>query len=220
MIIQIKKHISIIFAVLILSFGIMVIYVSLDKNHLPKPYGFAKIELPNHEYVELHKKYPYSFHVSKHATIIDETKSEYGPHCITIKYPDFDAEIQITYKNFKGNKDDLRKLVKSSKSLAYRHQVKAYEIKENLLELDNGMLAVVIELSGEVPTHMQFYTTDLQNHFIRGALYFQTSTQNDYLEPIINFMKEDMFYLLKTFQWENIQNSDYSKKQSTIDLNK
>lgn len=196
-----KKSSIIIIAISILCLGIAMVYVSMSRIYLPKPYGFKRIVLPDHEYMPLSNKYPYFFHISKHATVVDESKSEYGPHCITIKYPDFDAEIQITYKNFRGDKNNLRKLIKASKALAYKHQVQAYEIKENLLELENGMLVVITELAGNIPTQMQFYTTDLKNHFIRGALYFQTSTQNDYLEPIINFIKEDMLQIIKTFEW-------------------
>ncbi len=66
-----------------------------------------------------------------------------------------------------------------------------------------GKTAVVAHLSGEVPSQYQFFTTDSVDHFLRGALYFNTATQNDSLQPVIEFVRQDIMRLLNTLQWEN-----------------
>ena len=59
------------------------------------------------------------------------------------------------------------------------------------------------ELSGQVPSQVQFYTTDMAQHFLRGALYFNTATQNDYLAPVIAFIKEDIIHMIQTLEWKD-----------------
>ena len=83
-----------------------------------------------------------------------------------------------------------------------KHNVKAYGIEESLIRIPNGQIASVTELEGEVPTQFQFFTSDSTHHFFRGALYFNTATQNDSLAPIIEFIKKDMIHLLNSFEWK------------------
>ncbi len=91
--------------------------------------------------------------------------------------------------------------------LTSKHQVKAYAIDEAVIKTKTGKTAVIAELSGEVPSQYQFFTTDSINHFLRGALYFNTATQNDSLAPVIQFVQKDIIRLLNTLQWqEDIQN--------------
>jgi hypothetical protein len=49
---------------------------------------------------------------------------------------------------------------------------------------------------------MQFFTSDSTRHFLRGAVYVNTATQNDSLAPIIDFIKQDALHLVKTLQWK------------------
>jgi gliding motility-associated lipoprotein GldD len=196
-----KNYLSVIIIfVIVVSVKIYNTFYSID--YLPKPYGYARIELPTQEYLSLPNKYPYNFEISKHAILVDESVHEYGPYCITIKYPCFDAIVQITYKNFHGDRKKLRILIVAAKSLTYKHQVKAYNISDRIIEKKDGTLFCVSELYGEIPTPIQFYGTDIKNHFIRGAVYLQTSTDNDYLEPVINFLKADVIHLIDSLVWK------------------
>jgi hypothetical protein len=45
------------------------------------------------------------------------------------------------------------------------------------MKTKSGKTAKLIELEGEVPTYVQFYTTDSTKHYLRGALYFNTATK-------------------------------------------
>jgi len=90
--------------------------------------------------------------------------------------------------------------------LTTKHQVRAYAIEEDIVEMPQGITATVVTLSGQVPTQFQFYTTDSVNHFLRGALYFHTALENDSLAPIIDFIKEDIMHMLYTLEWRNVRN--------------
>ena len=96
----------------------------------------------------------------------------------------------------------LRELLTDSYNLTSKHQIKAYAIDESILKTPKGNTAVVAELSGEVPSQFQFFSTDSSSHFLRGALYFPTATKNDSLQPIIDFIKVDIIHLLNTLEWK------------------
>ena len=71
------------------------------------------------------------------------------------------------------------------------------------METKTGKVAVLAKLSGEVPSQYQFFSTDSINHFLRGALYFNTATQNDSLAPVIEFMRVDIMHLLNSLKWND-----------------
>jgi hypothetical protein len=54
-----------------------------------------------------------------------------------------------------------------------------------------------------VATSLQFFTTDSSKHFLRGAIYVKTATQNDSLAPIIQYLKQDAIHLVQTLRWQD-----------------
>ena len=178
-------------------------FSSCETKFLPKPKGYNKIHLPKHEYDKSSSDFPYSFEVSKKAKIIKNTIYKNEPYWVDLFYPDFNAEINITYKKIRKEKKDLMEFINDTYKLVNKHQVKASAIKETIIKTPSGKKATIIELSGEVPTQFQFHITDSSSHFLRGALYFNTATKNDSLAPIINFIKIDMIHLLNTLEWND-----------------
>lgn len=92
-------------------------------------------------------------------------------------------------------------MLDDSYKLATRHNIKAHAIEEKKLRLKSGLEASLIDLSGEVPSQVQFITTDSTKHFLRGALYFNTATENDSLQPVIQYIRKDILHLLNTLKW-------------------
>ena len=97
----------------------------------------------------------------------------------------------------------LRAILEDSYKLAARHNIKAYAIEQRKIRLKSGLEASLIDLSGEVPSQVQFVTTDSTTHFLRGALYFNTATENDSLQPVIQYIRKDILHLLNTLKWRN-----------------
>ena len=116
-------------------------------------------------------------------------------------YPDFNAEINITYKKIQRGSNDLMEFVNDTYKLINKHQIKASSIKETIIQTPSDKKATIIELFCEVPTQFHFHITDSSSHFLRGALYFNIATKNDSLAPIINFVKIDMIHLINTLEW-------------------
>lgn len=178
-----------------------IVMLSCDQDFVPKPKGFNKIDLPDHQYSLLPDTLPYQFQYSKNATIEKSRSPVADPYWITIKYPGLYASVQLTYKAVNKDERLLEEYMRDAYNLTSKHQVKAYAIDETLIKSPSGKIAIVSELSGEVPTQFQFFTTDSSDHFLRGALYFETATQNDSLAPVIEYIKTDMVHLINTLEW-------------------
>jgi gliding motility-associated lipoprotein GldD len=173
------------------------------EDYTPKPKGYNRIDLPPAKYQPLTQKHPYWFEYSAYAKILRDSSRTAMPHWINIYYPQFQANVQLTYRPVNNDRKVLNKLLEDARTLTIKHQVKAESIEGGIIKTKNGMNVNVAELSGEVPTQFQFYVTDSTKHFFRGALYFRTATANDSLAPVINYIKKDMVHLLNTLKWTN-----------------
>jgi gliding motility-associated lipoprotein GldD len=176
-----------------------------NADFTPKPKGYNRIDLPPTAYQPLQENHPYTFEFSEHAKIRPDSSRIAQPHWINIIYPSLGANVQLTYKDINNNQKMLNDLVEDARKLTAKHQIKAYAIEESEIKTPAGDVASVFELEGEVPSQFQFYVTDSTQHFLRGALYFRTATQNDSLAPVIEYVKKDIVHLLNTLKWQEKQ---------------
>lgn len=174
---------------------------SCESNWLPKPTGYNKIDLPRHSYQPLGGDYPYQLDFSTASQVEPDSFNLAEKAWINLNYRDFGAKVHLTYKKIGKNDNDFQTLSNDAFKLTAKHQIKAYGIEEGILLTPNGYTAVVAELSGEVPTQFQFFVTDSTDHFLRGALYFNTAMKNDSLAPIIEYIKIDMTHLMNTVKF-------------------
>ena len=138
---------------------------------------------------------------------MDDTSWISEPDWIEIYYPSLKANIHITYKTIRSEKD-LREYVKDAFILTSKQQIKANAIDEIVMKTPSGKTAVVAELSGEVPSQMQFTITDSSKNFLRGALYFYTKVNNDSLSPAIDYVKKDVLHLINTLRWKSTKSKN------------
>jgi len=191
----------------VLSIVCLLILVSGCRNEdenifMPKPKGYNKIDLPAHSYDTLTGDYPYTFEYSSLAKVMPDTSKTAEPYWIDIYYPEYKANIQITYKKTNNSAKTLEEYIKDSHTLANKHNVKAYAIDELITDTKNGYAVKVFELSGDVPSQIQFHVTDTTKSFLRGAVYFRTSTKNDSLAPVITYLKTDVMHLIETLKFK------------------
>lgn len=170
-------------------------------TYVPKPKAYPRFDLPAPRYTLLEPTHPYQFEYNRVARILPDTFARAEPHWIFINYPAFHASVQLTYKPIRNDVNRLRDFLEDSYKLAARHNVRADAIEQRTIKLKSGLEASLIDLSGEVPSQVQFVTTDSTTHFLRGALYFNTATQNDSLQPIIQYIRKDVLHLLNTLKW-------------------
>lgn len=172
-----------------------------EENFAPKPKGFNYIPLPRNTYQSLDSTaYPYYFEYSKEAIIRPDSSFIAEPYWIHIIYPKLGrAEIQITYKDISDNpQKKLAELIDDSHRLASKHLLRADGYGFQDYRNAENMPVAAIGLTGEIPSHLQFYTTDSVKHFLRAAIYFRSATDNDSLAPVIEFVKRDMIQMIRT----------------------
>ena len=82
--------------------------------------------------------------------------------------------------------------------------LKADAIYDSLVvDRNRNIFGLIYEIEGSgAASPYQFFLTDSLSNFVRGALYFNVVPNNDSLEPVINFIIEDIEHLINTFQWK------------------
>jgi gliding motility-associated lipoprotein GldD len=176
---------------------LVLLCLACESNWLPKPPGYNRIELPRHEYQRLEQGYPYQLDFSTHSRVEADSFNLDEKEWINLNYKEFGAKVHLTYKKI-DQSTDFKTLSNDAFNLTAKHQIKAYGIEEAILLTPNGYVAVVAELSGEVPTQFQFFVTDSTSNFLRGAVYFNSALKNDSLAPIIEYIKLDMAHLINS----------------------
>ncbi|HWB24091.1 MAG TPA: hypothetical protein VG738_01370 [Chitinophagaceae bacterium] len=176
-----------------------------NSTYTPKPTGYFKISFPPKQYQVFDKPgYPYTFEypvyatVEKDSTFFDTTAE--NPWWINIDFPRFNGKIYVSYKIIGPNK--LNKLLNDTYNLTNKHSVRADYIGDSLIETPNGVHGTFFNVEGDVATANQFFLTDSTRNFLRGALYFDATPNQDSLKPVNDFLVQDMKHLINTFKWK------------------
>ncbi len=183
--------------VLLLS---LFIIVSCGDPIVPKPMGYFRIDLPEHEY-QLYNKVgePYSFEYPSYCTIEPDNDANAEPHWINIHCAKFNCKIHVTYRPMHNNVDEV---LEDSRKLTYKHTVKADAIGESYYDNDERKVyASLYRIKGNAATPLQFSITDSVNNMFRGSLYFYCRPNADSLAPVISFVEEDVVHLIESFGW-------------------
>ena len=115
----------------------------------------------------------------------------------------FPMQNGVLYISYFILNDNLMSHTQQSRKLAYKHNVIANGITEQLYINDSlNVYGVLYDYQGMTATSAQFYLTDSVNHFFRGALYFNAEISDSIL-PMNLFLKYDIKYLIETFHWKD-----------------
>ena len=83
-----------------------------------------------------------------------------------------------------------------------KHLQVADEISERMYEnTQQNLYGMFYDLKGNVASQSQFYVTDSTQHFISGALYFETKPNYDSILPAINYIQKDLMHFIETLRW-------------------
>lgn len=179
--------------------------VSCNSDYTPKPRGYFKIQFPKKEYQVFNQPgYPYSFEYPVYARVLKDSsffgEATENPWWINIDFPQFNGRVYVSYKDVRNTSFD--KLIKDAFTMTNKHTMKAYSIDNSLMSTPNNIHGVFFEVGGEVATANQFFLTDSTRHFLRGALYFDATPNEDSLGIVNRFLIEDVRHLINTFKWK------------------
>lgn len=178
-----------------------IIGISCQDDYQPKPRGYFRIHLPEKDYVRFQQTgFPYSFNIPTYAQITPPRIRDES-YWVNVSYPSFNAKLHISYKPIQNNLDIL---LNDMHKMMNKHIPKANAINEQLyLNEEVKVYGIAYEIKGpEAASPFQFYLIDSTNHFLRGALYFDFSPNNDSLKPVIGFLQDDVKELIDSFRWE------------------
>ena len=183
----------------------LLLTLGCNTPYFPKKKGYEKMNFPVKSYQSFNEPgYPYSFEYPVYASI--ENKINYfGDKAqtkgwININFPEYNATIYVSYKPIQPNQFDT--LVKDAYTFANNHNSKASSIEDSVFNTEAGVHGVFFHISGDVATNYQFFLTDSLHHFFRGALYFDTTPNEDSLAPANAFLFKDLTHLVNTFRWK------------------
>ncbi len=173
---------------------------SCKQSYTPKPEGYLKISYPEKAYELYSDQEFYQFEIPAYAVVeIDSgPRSEEG--WINVAIPELNGKIHLSYKPVD---DHLNALITDCRELVYKHTVKAHGIEETpFIQRDQKRFGMIYDLKGDVASAVQFFITDSTDHFLRGSLYFNTQPNRDSLNPVIDFLREDILHMIETTRWK------------------
>ena len=171
-----------------------------NENIAPKPKGYFRIDMPEQAYQTLDTTLPFTMEISKYAEAVITPKDS-GKIWIDLTYPQFAAEIKMTYFPVHNN---MRERVVQEREMVEFHYVKADDVEYSVIkDAEAPLYGQIYDIKGkDVATPLQFWMTDSMHHFIRATLYFNFAPNNDSLQPVIDYLREDAMHLINTFDWK------------------
>ena len=164
---------------------------------LPRPTGWPRIELPEHQYQQLTESAcPFTFEYP----VIANIESQRPDSCwMNLHLPQFDARWHLTYRYIPGSGKTIAQHNEEYRRLVFKHIQKVSQIKETPISSPAGN-GIFYELYGTVGVPAQFLFTD-STHLVMASFYFDTAIRNDSLAPVIDFVKDDMKRMAESIRW-------------------
>lgn len=178
-----------------------------EESYIPKPRAYPKIDFPtsmtydtlNADNCPLTLVYPEYFTYKQQVDAHDPASQD---ACwFNLHFDQWKADIYFTYHPI--SKDvTFQKLVDDAFSMAHEHTIKAEYISEKRIDTQNGVGGIFFDFDGPSASSIQFFTTDTVNHFLRGSLYFDSKVVPDSLQPMIDYLKIDIFDIIESIHWK------------------
>jgi gliding motility-associated lipoprotein GldD len=176
-------------------------------DYSPKPRGYFRIALPQKAYRPYNSPYPFTFMYPAYAKMEQDSnpsrsKLQKMQYLLNMQFPQLNGTLHLSYETITSKKV-FDELVEDAHKLAFKHTVKATGIDEARISYpDRKVYGLYYTIDGNAASAVQFYLTDSTRHYIRGALYFNAQPQFDSIQPVLNFVKQDVDMMIKSFRWK------------------
>ena len=202
---------------------VILFIIGCNSTYTSKKKGYFKVDFPERKYVVFDDpEVPYTFEYPVYAKIVKDStyfdSNPENPYWRNIDFPQFNARIFLSYKAIGGKalykvkqadgtyKDSLGinyfdRMVNDAYNLTNKNEAVASSINDSLFKTRNGVSGTYFKVGGNAATARQFFMSDTNRNFIRGALYFDTTPNADSLKPVQDFLQKDIEHLINTFRW-------------------
>ncbi|MBO4646501.1 MAG: hypothetical protein J5642_08305 [Bacteroidales bacterium] len=171
----------------------------------PKQRGYFRIDLPEHSYQQFDTSaLPFTFKYSKNSEYFIDPKADTAIWLL-IKYPQLNATLEMTYRPV-AHAQQLHQLMMQDKSFVELHYSKASSIANTDMQeigVKENVSGLFTDIYGkDVACPFHYYLTDMDKHYLRGTLYFYFTPNNDSVQPVIDYIREDVITLAQSFEWK------------------
>ncbi|CAH1002394.1 hypothetical protein LEM8419_03290 [Neolewinella maritima] len=175
---------------------------------VPKPRSYPRVEYPPRQYTDLGADYcrftferPASTTVEQETSYFDEAPAD--PCWFNLRLAGaLNGTLHFSYYPIRSP-DQWEELRDEAFELVGVHNQRASSIEEIVIHRDAARVhGVAFDIAGPAASPFQFFLTDSTEHFLRGALYFETQPNPDSLAPVIDYVKEDIFRIVETLAWQ------------------
>lgn len=176
------------------------VLTSCQQQGTHRPIGYHRISFPEKSYDTLSGNYPFECLLSKHSTIEKAPNSDTN-QWYNIVYPKYNATIHLSYHHIDTS---LSAYTETSRQFAMQHIPKATAIRQNVVSLpEHSVYGICYNIQGsDAASPIQFYLTDSTHNFLRGALYFNNTPNNDSVAPVIEYINDDLVVLMESLRWK------------------
>ena len=184
-------------------FIIFIVFFSCENYFLPKESAYLRLDYPKPEYELIDdKEFPFFFEANSRLSEILDIDINSESIDFIINYNQLNAQINFQYKNVNSKEKlnayilDLKTAIETHSMMANSVKIKDYSLKEK------NIFGRIFDLSGSVASPYQFYLTDSINNIISGFVYFNIKPNYDSILPAINYIENDIIYLIESFDWK------------------
>lgn len=190
---------------LIAVISVLVLFLaacSNEQDYSPKPRGFYRIYYPEKAYRPYNEGCPYSFEYPVYADISADPQAKNKSCWINMNFKQFKGVLHLSYQPITSKKI-FDELVEDAHTFAFKHTIKATSIDEgNINYPDRKVYGLYYTIDGNAASSVQFFLTDSTKHYLRGALYFSSEPRLDSIQPVLDFVKQDVDVMIKTLRWK------------------
>lgn len=177
-------------------------FSSCDNSYSPKPRGYFRIEFPKKEYTKFDSICPYTFDYPVYAQVVKDNEKGARPCWNDVVFKQFNGRIHLSYQPVTSKKT-FNELVDDAYAFAMKHTVKATAIDEQRISYpEKDVYGIYYSINGNTASSVQFFLTDSTKNYLRGALYFNEEPRLDSIQPVLDFVKEDIDVMIKSFRWK------------------
>jgi len=180
--------------------GIALFFALGTPTAVPKPQGFFRIDLPEHDYQRYESECPLTFDLSKAAKAELFRDRLSADSCwFNIYYPRLNARVHCSYMQVNGRLDEL---IEDAYGFAAKHEMKASALRRTMISDSlRDVHGIIYDIEGDAASNVQFFLTDSTDHFLRGALYFFNPPNPDSIAPVLQFVRDDIDRIAQTLEW-------------------
>lgn len=173
---------------------------------VPKPRTYPRMTFPDRQVQDLVlENCPFTFQFPTFGEVAKKKKffKEVIEHdCwFDIHIPHFNANLYLSYLPVSSRKD-YDKLVTDAYKINAQINKRSDFMEEVRIKNENGVAGMKFTFEGPAASPYQFFISDTTNHFLKGALYFNTRVAPDSLAPAAEFLAADIDQMLASFEWK------------------